>query len=149
MKRRLNIALYAGFLLTLAAAVGYFTVLVQFPATRDVPWVPLLLFAAALFLFWRGISRAFGRSLEYRGKIAGPILTLCSLLLMGLFVWYAFWFSRQLPAAAGAPQVGQPAPDFTLPDTSGARVTLSHLWAPADGDAVPRKVLLIFYRGYW
>ncbi len=149
MKRRINVSLYAGFLLTLAAAIGYFTVLVQFPVTRDVPWLPLALFGVALGLLWRGLARAFGQPEQYRGRIAGPLLALFSVTLMGLFSAHTFWYSRQLPAATGAPHVGQTAPDFTLPDANGAPVTLSRLWAPGDGAAAPRRVLLIFYRGYW
>ena len=39
-------------------------------------------------------------------------------------------------------EVGQPAPDFSLPDPDGTIWTLSEL--VADGPAV-----VVFYRGYW
>lgn len=39
-------------------------------------------------------------------------------------------------------RVGQPAPDFTLPDTAGAPVTLAELRARG-------PVVLSFYRGRW
>lgn len=38
-------------------------------------------------------------------------------------------------------QVGQPAPDFRLPDHKGQTHTLS--------DYRGQKVVLVFYRGYW
>ena len=38
--------------------------------------------------------------------------------------------------------VGQPAPDFTLEDIDGRRVTVSSFRGH-------RHVVLIFYRGYW
>lgn len=44
-----------------------------------------------------------------------------------------------------APQVGQPAPAFTLPDLNGKSVSL-------DGYRGKKNVLLVFYRGwigYW
>jgi peroxiredoxin len=54
-----------------------------------------------------------------------------------------------IPASKGAPQVGQRAAEFTLPDTTNKQVSLNELMtAPINGKA-PRGVLLIFYRGYW
>ncbi len=56
--------------------------------------------------------------------------------------------SRVLPPSEGAPQVGEIAPDFTLPDVHGNSVTLSEFIANRE-DNKPGWVLLIFYRGYW
>jgi hypothetical protein len=41
-KLRWNWATWAGFLLSILAFVSYFTILVQFPITRNVPWVNFL-----------------------------------------------------------------------------------------------------------
>lgn len=43
---------------------------------------------------------------------------------------------------SSTPAVGQVAPDFALPDSTGARRSLAEL--TADGPLV-----LIFYRGHW
>jgi len=52
MVRRFNWPLWAGFLLALLASFSYFAFFVQFPATRDFPWVNLALFVlAAMLLF--------------------------------------------------------------------------------------------------
>ncbi len=123
----------------------------RFPVTRDVPWPNFLLFAiggAALFV---GFRRAFGRSQQYRGKIAGPILGTLSLLAVGFFCYIVFYMTRQLPGAAGAPHVGQKAPEFVLPDTTNQPVSLASLFStPLVGSRVPPKgVVLVFYRGYW
>lgn len=56
--------------------------------------------------------------------------------------------SRVLPPSNNAPQVGEKAPDFTLPDVHGNSVTLSEFIAHGEDDK-PGWVLLIFYRGYW
>jgi cytochrome oxidase Cu insertion factor (SCO1/SenC/PrrC family) len=45
------------------------------------------------------------------------------------------------PPPVTPPAVGKLAPDFTLVDQNGKRVTLSA--------ARGRKVVLVFYRGYW
>lgn len=54
--------------------------------------------------------------------------------------------SPSLPASAGAPKVGEKAPDFQLPDTAGKRISLSGLLS---ADPKGTWVLLVFYRGYW
>ena len=63
------------------------------------------------------------------------------------------------PAAQVKPEtktqrVGQKAPEFVLPDTTGKPVQLVDLLSSAVGDggkADPKTkwVVLIFYRGYW
>ncbi len=59
----------------------------------------------------------------------------------------------QLPPSKGAPKVGEKAPEFTLPDSSGKPVKLSELLSAPLGDAAEQKkpawLLLLFYRGYW
>ena len=144
MKRRWNWSLYAGFAVVLVAVLSY-SLFVLFPITRDFPWVNLLLFAVGGLLLVTGIVRAYGNPGRYRGKIAGPILGVLSLLLFGLFAYGLFYVARQMPPSAGAPAVGQEAPDFTLVDQDGTSVGLADiLRSPGT-----QGVLLIFYRGYW
>ena len=57
-----------------------------------------------------------------------------------------------IAVAAGAPRVGDKAPEFMLADTSGKMVALSTLLSepiPGKVGGKPRGVLLVFYRGYW
>ena len=58
-KLRWNWPAWAGFLLSILAFVSYFTVLVRFPITRNVPWVNFLLFGAAALFLLTGLKRAF------------------------------------------------------------------------------------------
>jgi hypothetical protein len=111
----------------------------------------VLLAGVSLIFLVRGLQRAFGQPRVYLGKILSSILALVSLLLVGVAI-FSFFQARAIPASAGAPKVGQTAPDFTLADTSGQAVSMAQLFAPAaDGSQVvpPKAVLLIFYRGYW
>jgi hypothetical protein len=165
--RKINWALWAGFLLSLIAFLSYPLVFVRFPVTRDFPWASLLLFAFAAALLLVGVRRAFAveRTHPKRSRIAGVILTTLSVAVFGLFIFVAFIFARNLPASHGAPQVRQKAPDFTLSDTNGKPTSLSELLAApikgaaGNGNALtgnvpeartsPRGVWLIFYRGYW
>jgi hypothetical protein len=116
-----------------------------------LPWLSLLLPAVALVCFAVGLKRAFSQREIYRGRVFGSILGVVSLLLVAGSVWF-FIHLRDVPASAGAPKIGQKAPDFTLKDTSGNPVSLSALLtAPIDASSgqAPKGVLLIFYRGYW
>ena len=153
MERRWNSLLYAGFVLTMLAFSSYFLFFARFPVTRDFPWLNLLLFVLALGMLGAGLGRAYRQGERYRGRVAGPVLAVLSVAIAGLFLFYNFSFSRRMPAAKGAPRVGQKAPDFTLPDSNGTPLTLSRLWGPTDSGASSgpkdRWVLLVFYRGYW
>lgn len=148
MSRPRNFLPLAGFLVCLLAFVSYFLIFYLYPVTRDVPWVSWLIFAVGIALVTAGIVRAFRQRETYRGRVWGPILGVLSLAIVGMFLFVTTVESRRLPAAAGAPQVGQKAPDFTLPDAQGRPVRLSELMAPASGSP-GSWVLLIFYRGYW
>ena len=152
--RHINLPIWAGFLLSLAALGSYPLFFAQFPVTRDFPWANLLMFAAAAPLLAVGLRRAFSPQARYRGKITGSILTIGSGAAMGFFVFLVFFASRGLPDSHDAPRVGQKAPDFTLPDINGKPVSLTELLAQAQASASvksvrPRSVFLIFYRGYW
>ena len=143
MRRNWNWAVWVGFAVALFAAVSYIPIFSRFPSTRDVPWVNLLLFLAAICLLAMGLYRAFGQSERYREKISGSILAALSLGLLGFFCFGVFYAARNIPPAGTAVRVGQQAPDFRLAGIDGNPLTLSQL---RQGK---RAVLLIFYRGYW
>ena len=152
MKRHWNWRLWAGFGLVAAGALTFVPVFAQFPATRDFPWVTLLMFAAGLALLGVGLTRAYRRPAEYQGRFVGPVLALLGVATVGLFVFGIFVAARDLPASAAAPQVGQKAPDFTLPDQDGRPIALADLLsATSAGGEKPAAggTLLIFYRGHW
>lgn len=151
IEKRRNGALWLGFLLALGAWLCNVVFFVNLPGHRAIPWLSVLLAVAALVFLAIGLQRVFGQPRVYRGKILSSILSLVSLLLAGVAI-FAFFHARALPPSAGAPQIGQKAPTFTLADTTGQPVSLDQLFAPAAGDSQgipPRAVLLIFYRGYW
>jgi hypothetical protein len=143
MRRSWNSLIWVGFAITLAAAFSYVPIFVHFAATRDFPWVNLLLFLTGGFLLAAGFKRALTEPERYGGKISGAILGTLALLLFGFFCWGNFVFARHVPSSTTAPRPGATAPDFTLPDANGKPVALSEL------RRANRAVLLIFYRGYW
>ena len=149
MARQRNLLPLAGFLLCGIAFISYPLFFARFPGTRDVPWANWLLFALGLGMVAMGTARAFRQRERYRGRIMGPIFGVLSLAVLGFFLFMTMVMARQLPAAAGAPEVGEKAPDFTLPDSQGKPVRLSSLLAEPSGGAPGTWVLLIFYRGYW
>lgn len=157
-KKRWNWRLWLGFGITVAALAEYVVVSLLF---LDVPQahLPVLLLgivlvACAVFFLVSGLQRAFSQQETYRGKIAGPILSVLSLAVMALFGFLAITISKALPTAANTPKVGQKAPEFTLVDASGHQVSLSELLSTPLKDSsgamrAPKGVLLVFYRGYW
>jgi hypothetical protein len=151
----------------LTALVAWGAVAGRLPGLSDRWDVTLV---AALVFAVLGMLRAFRQPQVYGGKVSSSILGVLALLICGLSV-FSLVHARDLPAAGGAPQVGQKAPDFTLADTSGNKVSLGQLLGKGDASALadsghagsspagaasnasgavaPKAVLLVFYRGYW
>ncbi|HEX6187907.1 MAG TPA: hypothetical protein VFZ40_07495, partial [Pyrinomonadaceae bacterium] len=117
--KKLNWPLWTGFLLTFFAFLSYPFLFIEWPITRDFPWLNLLLFAVALVLLFVGIRRAFMPERRVISKIVAPILATISVLVLAFFIFIVFIQSRWLPASQAAPAVGQKAPEFTLTDTNG------------------------------
>ena len=84
---------------------------------------------------------SWSRFLEHRRLVVRTLVLAGGLLMLDRAV-----LGAALPASTGAPEVGQMAPDFRLPDSNGAVVSLSELRAASRGGS---WVLLVFYRGYW
>lgn len=143
MARQRNLLPLAGFLVCVIALASYPLLFARFPATRDVAWANWLLFVAGLGIAAVGIARAFREPERFRGRILGPVFGVLGVAVLGLFLWMTQVYSRQLPPSAGAPEVGEKAPDFTLSDAQGRPVRLYSLLEQRSW------VVLIFYRGYW
>jgi mycoredoxin-dependent peroxiredoxin len=151
MSTRVNWPLWSGLFLSPIAFLSYPFVFERWPVTRDFPWVNLLLFVLTAVLLGTGLRRAFapGRLRSLR-ITAGLIATTLSVAIFANFVMSVFVHARHLPASAHAPRVGERAPDFTLPDESGAPVSLAALLSPTPVSGAPasslasRGVLLVF-----
>ena len=126
MKRRWNWPIWVGFVVVVAGLFSY-ELFARVPITRHFPWANFLLFGIGAALLIVGLFRAFGRPQVYRGKIFGSIFAVIAVLLVAFFTYEIFYVLRQVPASAGAPRVGQKAPDFTLLDQNGKPVGLGDL----------------------
>jgi len=142
MKRSWNWPILVGFALAIAGGFSY-EFFARFPITRDFPWANFLLFGIGIALLIVGLFRAFGRPQVYRGKIFGSIFATVAVLLVAFFSYVIFFVLHQVPASAGAPRVGQKAPDFFLLDQNRKPVGLGDLLSNSNG------AVLIFYRGFW
>ena len=147
--KRLNWPIWAGFVLSLFAGLSYSFVFVRWPITRDWPWVNLILFGIAMVLLLLGLRRAFKPDKKIFSKIFSSLAAALGVLFFAGLLFGVFVAGRWLPASAGAPQVGQKAPDFTLADSNNQPVTLAQLLTEPVNNKPPKAVLLIFYRGYW
>src|ERR1043165_2150432 len=128
MKRSWNWALWIGFALVVAGFARY-PVFVIVPALRDFPWANFLLLGLGLLLLLVGLFRAFGNPRVYRGKVFGSIFAVLGLGIVAAFSYLVFYELHQVPPSAGAPRVGQQAPEFTLPDQDEKPVALADLAA--------------------
>lgn len=138
MRRRNHLA-WIGASVTFLGAVSYFLVFSRWPALRDFPWVnlPLVLagFAASLAAYGR---RRRGSKLSGALALAGAGF---STLVAALFCAYVFWISWLLPAPTRVTLALDRAPDFALAAQDGGIVRLA--------DLHDRKVVLVFFRGFW
>lgn len=141
MATKRNHLIWIGLLTTLVGLVSYFMVFARFPALRDFPWVNLPLTALGVAASAVAAARVFRRPDVFRGKVLAPIGLAVSLMLAGLFGLYIFRLSYLLPAPSEATLGLEAAPDFALASAGGETIRLSDLRG--------RKVLLIFYRGFW
>ena len=145
--RGLNWPLWSGFLLSPIAFLSYPFLFERWPMTRDFPWVNLLLFGLTALLLAIGLRRAFAPGRRRWLRItSGLIVTSLSVAIVANFALSVFVHARHLPASAHAPGVGERAPGFTLPDESGAPVSLAALLAraPVTGEPASKGVLLVF-----
>jgi hypothetical protein len=114
------------------AAYGF---LLHVAPVRNHPEGYVIAFAVAVALAGLALARA-----NTRRWPAGLALGLSSLLLAA-GAWFNFVGAR-VPTTPTALSVGEPPPDFTLPDAAGRPVTLSDYRGK-------QPVILIFYRGSW
>ncbi len=139
--RRPQLAVWGGLLITIVGAISYFTWAAQFADLRDFPILNLPIALLGTGLAGVGCVQVFKRGGGIVGKASAGIGFLLALGVAGMFGFYIFSSSAELPPAAGAPRVGTVAPAFTLPDENERPVQLA--------DYRGKKVVLLFYRGFW
>src|SRR5262245_816682 len=149
LMKNFNWQLWAGFVLTIFSFLSYPFLFIDYPLLRDFPWLNLILFALASVLLILGLRRAFRPGRKMISKISAVVVTTLGVLIMAFFIFIALIEARRLPASAGAPQIGQKAPNFTLTDVNSKPVALADLLTQPINNKPPKGVLLIFYRGYW
>jgi len=114
-------------------AIAGYVAFLRVPAVRNHPELYLVAFALATAI----AGAASWRAVRWPNFVALGI----SAILLILGGYFNFVLAR-VPATATALKIGEPAPDFTLPDAGGAPVSLASFRGQA-------PVVLVFYRGYW
>jgi hypothetical protein len=119
-------------LLSLGAIAGYYAFL-RVPAVRNHPALYLAAFAIAAVI----AGAATWDAARWPNFVALGL----SVVLLILGGYFNFVLAR-VPPTPTVLRVGEPAPDFTLPDVTGAPVSLASF-----RERTP--VVLVFYRGDW
>jgi hypothetical protein len=108
------------------------------PTLRDRPWpFELVAVVATVATVWLTV-RAYRQRRARAVSTVSAVLAFASTALLLLLV-HVLTFA--IPPAPTTLRVGTPAPEFTLPDETGAKVSLSSMRG--------RPTLLVFYRGHW
>jgi hypothetical protein len=121
-----------GLLLAVGGLAAYFGVVERFPFWRRVPWEFVTLSGLGTIFVIVAFARAPGLGTGLAAALGVGVL--------GFSLWYLFVYSM-FGSREERPRVGDPFPDFALPDSTGATFRLS--------DERGRRVLLLFYRGDW
>jgi hypothetical protein len=131
----------AGALLSFGGALTYFTVFARFPFLRDVPWLNLPLVVAGVVLAATGATLTYRPGRRLLPRAAASFALACSVLFAGGLFAYVFWLSYQVPEASRTAEELRIAPDVTLTRADGTSVSL--------GSYRGKKLLVVFYRGFW
>lgn len=146
MKPKWNWRLWVGFAVSAIALLIY---VLEFEATRRIVWLSAALCIVSIVLLIAGLRRAFSQPDAYRGKVAGPVLTVLSVLVIAGFAFFSYEVPKGYASAHNTPRVGDRAPEFALADSNGNAVALKQLLSNSGNGRAQRGVLLVFYRGYW
>jgi len=118
--------------IAIGAVVGYASLL-RVPFIRNHPLLYLVAFALAAAIAAVATARA-----PRWPNVTALALAVVLLALGG----YLNFVMARITLGPSVLRVGQPAPDFTLPDAKGAPVTLASFRGRT-------PVVVVFYRGYW
>jgi hypothetical protein len=140
--------LWLGLLITIAGVLSNWLYFLGLPGQEIFPWINVLVPAAGLVVLLVAVRRAFVSPETSGGKILAPVFAIFSAVVFAGSVW-GLHHARDIPAASGAPRVGEKAPDFTLADEDGQATSLSQLLDSTGKAQLPKAVLLVFYRGFW
>jgi hypothetical protein len=114
--------------------VAAFMILLSRPIPIPIP--------PAAYLGALAVATALAAWAVVRSRRWLPVSALAVSVVLLAFAGYFNFVQARVPAPRPAFVVGQPAPDFTLPDATGRPVRLADYRGQ-------KPVVLIFYRGYW
>ena len=118
--------------LALGGIAAYFVAATRFALWQRVPWAFMAVTAAGALLG----AKAFVSS----PCVATGVGALVGVATLAFSLWLFLSYSQFGPREE-RPRVGDPFPDFALPDSTGALYRLS--------DRRGRRILILFYRGDW
>lgn len=113
--------------------------IVAFWALLSLLMIPL---RPAWYLGALALAAALAGAAVWRARRWLTVSALVVSVLLLAFAGFFHFVAMRVPPMPTRLVVGQPAPDFTLPDAAGRPVRLAEYRGR-------QPVVLIFYRGYW
>ncbi len=129
-----------GLALVLVGILSYFLFFYRFPSTRDLPWLNLLIIGLGVAFAWKGFRAGRPQAPAWRPGLRS-LLFFVSLSLSGLFVYYIFYLSYQIPPPSAVTTSLKTPAGFVLRNHQNRPVALS--------DFRGRPLIISFYRGHW
>ncbi len=144
----MKILIAVGALVSWAALLSYFFLVVDWPALRDLGWPNVLVGVVGAVLAIAGIAGLLRGGTSWGQGAAFGFVALLAVLPALFLAAYVFSISYRMPSRDLALGVDREAPEFRLRNAEGVDVALSELLA-ADRDPSTRWVVVDFFRGPW
>ena len=132
---------WAGGIVSLIGFLSYFLYFARFPSLRDTPWLNTLFIVVGVSMSLYGVKSLFAGERTLLATIFAILPLIAGVAALGLLLWYSYVLSATMPLTQSSPAVGAKAPQFALQNHDGKEVKLS--------DYLGKRVIMVFYRGFW
>ena len=132
---------WVGGIVSVGGLISYFLYFARFPDLRDTPWLNTSIIVLGMIISLYGLKVLYSNGRAFFSTLLTALPFILGIASLGLLLWYSYILSATMPTPKSPPLVGTKAPIFSLPDQNGKELKLS--------DLLGKRVVLVFYRGFW